>query len=44
MVTVVGVRFKKAGKVYYFSPGDIKIKKTMKLSSKQQEVLSLVML
>lgn len=27
MVTVVGVRFKKAGKVYYFSPGDIKIKK-----------------
>ena len=25
MVTVVGVRFKKAGKIYYFSPGDLKI-------------------
>ncbi|WP_234124577.1 PSP1 domain-containing protein [Clostridium hydrogenum] len=27
MVTVVGVRFKKAGKIYYFSPGDFKINK-----------------
>ncbi|SMC27276.1 Cell fate regulator YaaT, PSP1 superfamily (controls sporulation, competence, biofilm development) [Clostridium acidisoli DSM 12555] len=26
MVTVVGVRFKKAGKIYYFSPGEISIK------------------
>ncbi len=26
MVTVVGVRFKKAGKVYYFNPGEIEIK------------------
>lgn len=26
MVTVVGVRFKKAGKIYYFSPGEIDIK------------------
>jgi cell fate regulator YaaT (PSP1 superfamily) len=25
MVTVVGVRFKKAGKIYYFSPGEINI-------------------
>ena len=27
MVTVVGVRFKKAGKIYYFYPGDLDIKK-----------------
>ncbi|MBU3159561.1 stage 0 sporulation family protein [Clostridium frigoris] len=27
MVTVIGVRFKKAGKIYYFSPNDIDIKK-----------------
>lgn len=27
MVTVVGVRFKKAGKIYYFSPGELKIEK-----------------
>lgn len=27
MVTVVGVRFKKAGKIYYFNPGEIHIKK-----------------
>ncbi len=27
MVTVVGVRFKKAGKIYYFDPGDLDIKK-----------------
>lgn len=26
MVTVVGVRFKKAGKIYYFDPGDLPIK------------------
>ncbi len=26
MVTVVGVRFKRAGKIYYFDPGDIEIK------------------
>lgn len=25
MVTIVGVRFKKAGKIYYFSPGEMKI-------------------
>ncbi|NLJ81070.1 MAG: stage 0 sporulation family protein [Firmicutes bacterium] len=25
MVTVVGIRFKKAGKIYYFDPGDFKI-------------------
>ena len=25
MITVVGVRFKKAGKIYYFSPGDLSI-------------------
>lgn len=25
MVTVVGVRFKKAGKIYYFSPGELQI-------------------
>lgn len=25
MVTVVGVRFKKAGKIYYFSPGEIQV-------------------
>ena len=25
MVKVVGVRFKKAGKVYYFDPGDLEI-------------------
>lgn len=25
MITVVGVRFKKAGKIYYFSPGDLPI-------------------
>lgn len=27
MVKVVGVRFKKAGKIYYFAPGDLKISK-----------------
>lgn len=27
MIEVVGIRFKKAGKVYYFSPGDLKIHK-----------------
>ncbi|MBC2581247.1 stage 0 sporulation family protein [Clostridium sp. DJ247] len=27
MVTVVGVRFKKAGKIYYFSPGELKVNK-----------------
>jgi cell fate regulator YaaT (PSP1 superfamily) len=27
MVTVVGVRFKKAGKIYYFAPGDLDITK-----------------
>jgi cell fate regulator YaaT (PSP1 superfamily) len=27
MVTVVGVRFKKAGKIYYFAPGDLDIVK-----------------
>ncbi|NLM04054.1 MAG: stage 0 sporulation family protein [Clostridiales bacterium] len=27
MVTIVGVRFKKAGKIYYFNPGDLDIKK-----------------
>lgn len=27
MVTVVGVRFKKAGKIYYFAPGDLEITK-----------------
>lgn len=26
MVTVVGVRFKKAGKIYYFDPADLPIK------------------
>ena len=26
MVSVVGIRFKKAGKVYYFSPGDNLVK------------------
>ncbi len=25
MVTIVGVRFRKAGKIYYFSPGELKI-------------------
>jgi len=25
MVKVVGVRFKKAGKIYYFDPGDLEI-------------------
>jgi cell fate regulator YaaT (PSP1 superfamily) len=27
MNTVVGVSFKKAGKIYYFDPGDLEIKK-----------------
>ncbi|MDK2821793.1 MAG: hypothetical protein PWP31_1758 [Clostridia bacterium] len=27
MVTVVGIRFKKAGKIYYFDPGDLELKK-----------------
>ncbi len=27
MVTVIGVRFKKAGKIYYFSPGNLNVKK-----------------
>ena len=27
MITVVGVRFKKAGKIYYFDPDDLDIKK-----------------
>ena len=25
MITVVGIRFKKAGKIYYFSPGGIRL-------------------
>ena len=25
MVEIIGIRFKKGGKVYYFSPGDIKV-------------------
>ena len=25
MITIVGVRFKKAGKIYYFSPGTINL-------------------
>lgn len=25
MITIVGIRFKKAGKIYYFSPGDLSI-------------------
>jgi len=28
MITVVGVRFKKAGKIYYFAPGDLNIEKS----------------
>lgn len=27
MYDVVGVRFKKAGKIYYFDPGDLQIQK-----------------
>lgn len=27
MITVIGVRFKKAGKIYYFNPGELDIKK-----------------
>ena len=27
MIKVIGVRFKKAGKIYYFSPADLKIEK-----------------
>jgi len=27
MIKVIGVRFKKAGKIYYFSPADLLIKK-----------------
>lgn len=26
MITVIGVRFKKAGKIYYFDPADLDIK------------------
>lgn len=31
MVTVVGVRFKKAGKIYYFSPGNLDIKQSQNI-------------
>ena len=27
MIKVVGVRFKKAGKIYYFDPSDLNVKK-----------------
>lgn len=27
MITVIGVRFKKAGKIYYFDPGDVEVNK-----------------
>ena len=27
MTTVIGVRFRKAGKVYYFAPGELQIEK-----------------
>ena len=27
MIKVIGVRFKKAGKIYYFSPSELNIKK-----------------
>ena len=27
MITVVGVRFKRAGKIYYFAPGELELKK-----------------
>ena len=26
MQTIIGVRFKKAGKIYYFAPGNLEIK------------------
>ena len=27
MVKIIGVRFNKSGKTYYFSPGDLEVKK-----------------
>jgi hypothetical protein len=26
MITVVGIRFKKSGKIYYFSPNELEVK------------------
>lgn len=44
MIKVIGVRFRTAGKVYYFDPLDFDIKKATMLSWKQPEVSSLVRL
>ena len=27
MIKIIGVRFRKAGKIYYFAPGDLEVKK-----------------
>lgn len=41
MIAIVGVRFKKAGKIYYFAPGDLDLKKDDKVivdTSRGQEL------
>lgn len=44
MIKVIGVRFRQAGKVYYFDPLDMDIKEVTMLSLRQREVLSTVTL
>ena len=44
MQTVVGVRFKRAGKIYYFSPGKLDIKLNDNVIVKQPEGWNLAQL
>lgn len=41
MQTVVGIRFKEAGKIYYFGPGTLRLVQETMSSSKLSEGLNL---
>ena len=43
MTKVIGVRFRTAGKIYFFSPGKLEIKTGDKVSLRLQEVWNLVL-
>lgn len=43
MVTVIGVRFRTAGKIYYFSPGKLEIKNGDHVIVETAVALSMVM-
>ena len=40
MVKVVGIRFRNAGKIYYFGPGDLDLKAAIKASSLSDEIVN----